>query len=37
MKLIESETLDSTIASFSYENAFAFKVADSPSFAALVD
>ena len=34
MKLIESETLDSTIASFLYENVFAFRVADSPSFAA---
>ena len=30
MKLIESETLNSTIASFFYENAFAFNVADSP-------
>ena len=30
MKLIESETLNSTIARFFYENAFAFNVADSP-------
>ena len=37
MKLNESETLNSYIASFFYENAFAFNVADSPSFAALVD
>ena len=35
MKLIKSETLDSTPSSFFYENAFAFNVADSPSFAAL--
>ena len=32
MKLIESDKLDATIASFFHENAFAFKVADSPSF-----
>ena len=37
MKLIKSETLDPTIASFFYENAFAFNVADSPSFVSLVD
>ena len=39
MKLIESETLDSTIASFFYEmlGRSMFNVADSPSFAALVD
>ena len=37
MKLFESETLDFTIASFFYENNFAFNIADSPSFAALVD
>ena len=37
MKPIESELLDSTIASFFYDNALAFNVADSPSLAALVD
>ena len=37
MKLIESETLDYTMARFFYENAFGFYVADSLSFAALVD
>ena len=34
---IESETLYTTIASFFYENAVAFNVADLPSYAALVD
>ena len=33
MKIVESKTLDSTIASFIYENALSFNVADSPSLA----
>jgi hypothetical protein len=33
----ELKTLDSTIASFIHENALSFNVADSPSFAAVVD
>jgi hypothetical protein len=37
MKIVESKTLDSTIASFIYENALSFNVADSPSFTAMVD
>ena len=37
MKPIESETLNSTVASLFYENALAFNVANSPSLAALVD
>ena len=37
MKMIESKTLDSTTASFFYEIGFAFNIADSLGFAALVD
>ena len=36
-KNIESKTLDSTIASFFYENALAFHVADSQSFSTVVE
>ena len=36
MKLIESETLESTIASVFHKDALAFNVADSPNVAALV-
>ena len=35
MKFLESETLDSTIASFFCENAYAFNHTDSPSFTAM--
>ena len=35
--MIESKTLDSTTASFFYEIGFAFNIADSLGFAALVD
>jgi hypothetical protein len=37
MKMVESKELDSTIASFAFENALSFKVVDSPSFAVMVD
>jgi len=37
MKIVESKTLDSTIANFIYENALSFHVADTQSFAAVVD
>ncbi len=37
LKTVESKTLDTTIACFFYENALSFNVADSPSFAAMVD
>ena len=36
-KIVESKMLDTTIASFLYENALLFNVVDSESFAALVD
>ena len=36
MKLIESETLESTIASVFHKDALAFNVVDSPNVAALV-
>ena len=36
-KIVESKMLDTTIASFLYENALWFNVVDSESFAALVD
>jgi hypothetical protein len=37
LNTVESKTLDTTNASFFYENALSFTVADSPSFAAMVD
>jgi hypothetical protein len=37
MKIVESKTLDSTIANFIYENALSFHVADTQSFAAVVE
>ena len=37
MKIVESKTLDSTIANFIYENALSFHMADTQSFAAVVD
>jgi hypothetical protein len=37
MKNFESKELDSTIASFIFENALSFNVVDSPSFAVMVD
>ena len=35
--IVESKELDSTIASFSFENALSFNVVDAPSFAVMVD
>ena len=37
MKIVESKMLDSSIANFFYENALSFNVADSQSFAAVVE
>ena len=37
MKIVESKMLDTTIANFFYENALSFNVADSQSFAAVVE
>lgn len=37
IKIVESKMLDATIASFFYENALSFNVADSPSLAAVID
>ena len=37
MKIVESKTLDSTIANYFYDNVLAFNVADSPSLAAVID
>ena len=37
MKIVESKTLDSTIANFIYENVLSFNLADTQSLAAVVD
>jgi hypothetical protein len=37
IKVVESKMIDATIASFFYENALSFNVADSPSFTAVIN